>query len=167
MSYSGIDYGRGITNIDTKTGIRYGVISQHSMADWFFDEYQPVYAEVEHDEDCENSDGEGYCHCGDFAEPIGHELKDGDYHAIDCLDSDVMLLQSPFYTYAPFCSPCVPGAGNLDDAIPTATAGHDTDDLRPDGVKSYCFGHDYFDGGKAPYRVFRVSDNSEVFPEDC
>jgi hypothetical protein len=29
---TGIDYGHGITNIDTATGIRYGVISQHSIA---------------------------------------------------------------------------------------------------------------------------------------
>jgi len=31
-NYAGIDYGRGITNIDTKTGIRYGVIPINSEA---------------------------------------------------------------------------------------------------------------------------------------
>ena len=31
MSGPGIDYGHGKTNIDLKTGIRYGIISQHSV----------------------------------------------------------------------------------------------------------------------------------------
>lgn len=30
-------------------------------------------------------------------------------------------------------------------------------------LKAYCLGHEWFESGKAPYRVFRVSDNSEVF----
>ncbi len=233
----GIDYGLGRTNIDTATRIRYGVISQHSLASWFYDEYEPVYgephcpkcgyasvdastlsAEQLNTTDEEYEQGSG---CTDYAchncrytfdsseafpdEPIGHELKTSEYTAIDCLDSDVMLLKSPYYTYAPFCSPCVPGAGNLDDAwmggavrieetvdrqfmvlvngfqwggeYDTAGAGNATFETESEaihtfaseqhvGAKTYCFSHDYFEDGKAPYRVFRVEDDSEVMPED-
>jgi hypothetical protein len=31
MSGPGIDYGMGLSNIDEETGIRYGIISQHSV----------------------------------------------------------------------------------------------------------------------------------------
>lgn len=34
----------------------------------------------------------------------------------------------------------------------------------PEGKKTYCFGHDWFNG-KAPYPVFRVSDGAFVWPE--
>jgi len=180
-----IDYGLGTTNIDTTTGIRYGVISQHSLAEWFFDEFEAQYGEPHcpecgevvgyvSDIDYNDTDYTKYrqhgcddlvCHTCKHTidsaycfpdEPIGHELKDEEYHAIDCLDSDVMILRSPYYTYAPFCSPCVPGAGNLDDAMP--------DWCEPHGVKTYCFGHDYFEDHKAPYKVFRVADDTEVLP---
>ena len=30
------------------------------------------------------------------------------------------------------------------------------------GIKAYCFGHDWFDYGKAPYKVFDVKTNKEV-----
>jgi len=190
-----IDYGMGQTNIDKYTGIRYGVISQHSMGDGFYDVWEAdygnptcpkcgndaiAYDSAEHDEDIfphESADHE----CRDYIclecayafgsesafpdEPIGHSLDTDGYKAIDCLDSDVMLIASPYYTYASFCSPCVPGAGNLDDAIPPMTAGESIEDMRPTGVKTYCFSHDWFESGKAPYRVFRVSDDTEVMPE--
>ena len=31
-----------------------------------------------------------------------------------------------------------------------------------DGVKTYCLGHNWFEGGIAPYPVYRVSDNVQV-----
>jgi hypothetical protein len=111
--------------------------------------------------------------CGDYActlcrilfdsseaygdDPIGFKLEDDDYTAVDCLDSDVMILRSPYYTYAPFCSPCVPGAGNLDSI----------QDERIDSTcpKTLCFGHEMFEERRAPYRVFRVADDTEVFPD--
>ena len=85
-------------------------------------------------------------------EPIGYHIDDGQYLAVDCLDSDVMVIKSPFYTFAAFCSPCVPGAGNLDS--PTDS-----------GVKTYCFGHDWFEGGKAPYTVYSVETGELVAPD--
>lgn len=196
---AGIDYGMGRTNIDTATGIRYGVISQHSLAEWFYDEFQSEYGEPHCPEcgnevqDCRLEDlantegGDEYEHygrgCADYVchackhtldsadvfpdEPIGHSLDTNGYKAIDCLDSDVMVLASPFYTYGPFCSPCVPGAVNLNGAVTpfeNSPVGWEATD-GSDGVKAYCFGHDWFDSGKAPYRVFRVSDDTEVLPD--
>jgi hypothetical protein len=55
-----------------------------------------------------------------------------------------MVLKSPYYTYANYCSPCVPGAGNLDDIVEGE-------------VKTYCFGHDWFEEEKAPYPVYSVA----------
>jgi hypothetical protein len=105
-------------------------------------------------------------------EPIGYTLEEDGYIAEDCLDSDIMLLKSDYYTYAPFCSPCAPGAGDLNNAFdadekPDTGFIGDVEWMRHNQstVKTYCFGHDWFEDGKAPYRVFRVSDDSEVFPE--
>jgi hypothetical protein len=64
-----------------------------------------------------------------------------------------MVVKSPFYTYAQFCSPCVPGAGNLDNPM-------------AEGVKTYCLGHDWFEGGVAPYPVWRVDDHAFVTMND-
>ena len=85
-------------------------------------------------------------------EPAGWNYDGDGYQLTDCLDSDIFVLKSPFYTFAQFCSPCVPGAGNLDS----------TD---ADGVKTYCLGHDWFEDGKAPYPLYRVADNSLVESE--
>lgn len=178
MSVPGIDYGRGMTNIDTVNDIRYGVISQHDVSQAWSESSEPDYGppccpECGNDitDYAEDSHGEyEQFHnrgCADHAcehceltldssdcysdEAIGWNLDDGEYQASDCLDSDIIIMKSPYYTHACFCSPCVPGAGNLN-----------SDD--PDGVKTYCFGHDWFEDGKAPYPVYSVADDSEVLP---
>lgn len=179
MSYPGIDYGLGRTNVNLETGIRYGCISQHSLSMDSFAELEPVYAgpncpecggevisadDVKHPALWETRTRYG---CFDYAclkcrqgfdsshayseEPIAHEYSDSEYELTSCLDSDVMVLKSPFYTYAQFCSPCVPGAGNLDNPM-------------PEGVRTYCLGADWFEGGTAPYPVYRVADNALVDP---
>lgn len=205
---SGIDYGHGMTNTDPKNGIRYGVISQHSIGQAWHDESEADYGdptcpkcgnkvesadnvETEHTPECalmndtqsadygacdcepeENEFTQLYSHgCQDYAcadcrlyldssdcfgeEPIGFTFSDSDYELVSCLDSDVMILKSPYYTFAQFCSPCVPGAGNLDNP-----------ESESDGVKTYCLGHDWFDDSVAPYAVFSVSDDSLVVPEE-
>lgn len=39
--------------------------------------------------------------------------------------------------------------------------------LLSDGnVKSYCFGLDWFEEGKAPYKVFEVATHKEVLPDE-
>lgn len=180
-----IDYGGGLVNIDHATGIRYGVISQHSLGSGFFDNFEPDYGSPQcprcgHEADTPDTFGESFVDgrpddytnerfesdefvcvgCKHFFgsesafgdDPVAHYLDVDGIHAESCLDSDVMVTKSPYYTLAPFCSPCVPGAGNLDDAK----------DGR--GVKTYCFDHSWFEDGKAPYRVFRVEGDEEVLP---
>ncbi len=191
--YQGIDYGLGRTNIDTKTGIRYGIISSHSLnPDVIYDvmsdgaDYGDAHcpkcgndAIVSGDDRIpptnerlaiEEQGGDWTYEGNDYAcldckytfpsdmafpdESIGWKYEQDGYALTDCLDSDVFVILSPFYTYAQFCSPCVPGACSLDSPMDTT-----------DGIRSYCLGHDWFENDRAPYRVFRVSDNSEVFPE--
>ena len=180
-NYPGIDYsGTGATcNRDADTGIRYGVISTHSLTEWFWDSVENDYgdatcpecgnpavdtcaAEIQAVDWAEEQNGEWACTAcekvfeSDNAfsdEALGWSIDDGEYKVCNCLDSDAMILKSPFYTFAQFCSPCVPGAGNLDNPC-------------EDGAKSYCFGHDWFDGDRAPYTVYRVADGTIVEPEE-
>ena len=172
---AGIDYGNGKTNTDPQTGIRYGVISQNSVMSDALDDLEPDY-------------GDPHCpKCGDPAEampegddPVGEDWTDDGsdyicrsckyafesydaftdessgftydqdgYSLTDCLDTDLFILKSPYYTFARFCSPCVPGAGNLDNPD-------------PEGAKTYCLGHDWFEGEKAPYPVYSVETGEEV-----
>lgn len=81
--------------------------------------------------------------------PVCHTLDDDGYQATLNEYNDVFLTKSPFFTYAQFCSPCAPGAGHLDNPCPT-------------GPRTYCFGHDWFDGGRAPYPVYSVETGEEV-----
>lgn len=181
-NYPGIDYGMGQTNIDLDTGIRYGVIPMNTLNEWAWESFEPDYGNPHcphcGNEACDSSDegvpdfdenedievsgcGDYYCAgCrkafdGDEAfgdEAIGHNLDDGEYQGFVDSYNDVMLLKSPFYTRAQFCSPCAPGAAYLTNPC-------------DDGPKAYCFGHDWFDGGIAPYPVYRVSDDTLVQPE--
>jgi hypothetical protein len=183
----GIDYGMGRTNRDPDNGIRYGVISQHSVGQAWYDEAEADYGkptcpkcgnEVV-DSCCVESENENpetgefeetftqlYSHgCQDYAcddcklyldssdcygdEPMGWSYDGDGYSLTSCLDSDIMVLKSPFYTRVQFCSPCVPGAGDLDSP----------DD---DGAATYCLGHDWFEEGIAPYPVFSVATNELV-----
>ena len=175
---AGIDYGMGITNVDVKTGIRYGAISQHSVSQAWCDSAEPDYGKptcpkcgnevIEYDGDKDVDGWEGSDHgCADFMcedckmvydssdcygeEPQGWNYEGDGYKLTGCLDSDIFVLESPYYTFAPFCSPCVPGAGNLDSAD-------------ADGAKTYCLGHDWFEDGKAPYEVYSVETGAIVNP---
>lgn len=109
-------------------------------------------------------------------EAIGYSYESDGYKLSSCLDSDVMVLASKYFTYAQFCSPCVPGAGSLNsELIPEgyeAEAGpivdvkaYHTAAQEAGYPRVYCLDHDWYETHKAPYRVFRVSDGSEVLPE--
>jgi hypothetical protein len=168
-----IDYGGGVTNVDLKTGIRYGVISQHSVGEAWYEQSEPDYGEAHcpecgqeifdsslyssgergNEKDGELADQDYYCEncCKEsfwsdevFGEPISWFFEDDEYYLVSCLDSDIMVIRSPYYTYAAPCSPCVPGAGDLDSP-------------REDGVKTYCLDSEWFDDD-APYPIFEVSE---------
>lgn len=85
--------------------------------------------------------------------------EDG-YRLANCLVSDIIVLKSPFYTYAQFCSPCVPGAGNLDHPFVCefGDVGYARAAEEQGWPKVFCLGHDFFEGNRAPYPVFRVDD---------
>lgn len=188
-TYPGINYaGRTDTNKDKETGIRFGVISQHSIMPEAFDDIwskardlsfesavaeakgklksavedyvrdsrleetvESLWAEVEQDF------SDSYDDCGERSwlyEAEGYKLA-------DCLTMDVFVLKSPFFTFAQFCSPCVPGACNLDSPLGTEEKPTDCH-LAPSDNRCYCLGHDFFENGKAPYLVFSVATGEEI-----
>jgi len=205
-NYAGLDYGLGRSNIDLETGIRYGVISQNTVGqawwDWAEAEYGDPHcpkcgneikssddetlfkcvcvadngtAVLVHADNCpanelldddmpEWFDRQEYtcvnCKTCYFSEDCfpdeaqGYSFEDAEYTLTDCLDSDIFVLKSPYYTFAQFCSPYVPGAGNLNSPMDGEN-----------GAKAYALGHEWFEDDKAPYRLFRVSDGLEVMPE--
>lgn len=177
VSGPGIDYSGSTTvNRNVEISIRYGVIAQNSVGQAWSDSAEPDYGEptcpdcgnavVEFDSfEGETDDFDRGHGCSDFvcepcrsvfdsSEAHGDEALDwyyeGDGYVLGtCLDVNVFVFDAPFYTMAPFCSPCVPGAGDLDNA-------------REGGVKTYCLGHDWFDDGKAPYPVYSVATGELV-----
>lgn len=176
MINPGIDYGSGRTNIDHATGIRYGVISQHAVTQAWCNSSEPDYGPatcpgcgndaVEYHADAHSHFAQDHG-CADYAceqceesfdsgdafgeEPRGWSYAGDGYELVDCLDSDIMVLKSPFYTIGDYCSPCVPGGVSLES--PNA-----------DGAKAYCLGHDWFEGGSAPYPVYSVETGLVVLP---
>ncbi len=177
MAYAGIDYGLGQSNLDRATGIRYGVISQNSILPEASEDFEQDYGKPtcpkcgnQIDEtnlpanfgEWENYTAHG---CDDYAcvhcehlldssevyseESQGFTYEREGYKLCDCLNSDVFVILSPYFTHAQFCSPCVPGAGNLDTPV-------------EDGPKTYCLGHDWFQNGIAPYPVYSVATGELV-----
>lgn len=176
----GIDYsGPGSTvNRDEQTGIRYGIVPLHTLADFAFDEFESEYDTAcpacgelapEGFDTCAEKAESGFSGhmrwgarcpaCGEFAaedswsadEPSSQTLDSDGYQGMLDSSGDVWIFKSPYYTIAGFCSPCAPGAVYLLTKSPDA--------------KAYCLGHDWFEDGKAPYRVFRVDTDEEIMPE--
>lgn len=83
--------------------------------------------------------------------------KDG-YKIKTCLQSDLFVMLSPFFTYAQYCSPCVPGACNLD--VPLQDSSDSA--IWPDSNKCYCLGADWFDDNKPPYPIYSVATGKRV-----
>lgn len=157
-TYKGIDYGFGKTNINVETGIRYGVISQNSVTQAWAEKSEPEYSNTcPH---CGNEPKSGkkitdMLRCpscykklkdGDFdyQEPTGY-IVNGEYKAVSG-HGDIIIIDSPYFTYAQFCSPCAPGACYLENPL-----------AEPDeNNKCYCFGPEWFDDEKAPYTVYSI-----------
>lgn len=171
---SGIDYGMGRANIDRDSGIRYGTISEHSLSSWVMGEAEPVYpedVEVECPECGETWSTTNLCPDDEQECPhCGHEDRYRDLDHVEPIDWDyggaaegyrtehsellccVFFLKSPYKTRGSFCSPCAPGAVDLDSPC-------------EDGEWAYCPGHDWFEEGKAPYPVYSVETGELVNPE--
>jgi len=141
---AGIDYGMGTVNIDQETGIRYGVIPVNDVCQAWSDESEPVYPEPDPDEEEPEDFGPEY-------DPSLYVYSRQGYVATQSADdTDIFITKSPFYTKAQFCSPCAPGAGHLRNPD-------------PDGVKTYCFGKDWFEDEECPYPYWSVDTNELVY----
>jgi hypothetical protein len=164
--YMGIDYGSGQSNIDPKTSIRFGVISSYEVLQAWADSSEPVSGntcphcgnEPKSGNDIHNMKRCPTCYKTLFErdwddDTIGFKIKDGEYFASQSVDDpDIFIEKSPYYTTCQYCSPCAPGAGYIMTTV-------------ENGVKAYCFGHDWFEDGKAPYPVYDVKTSQIVEPE--
>lgn len=162
---AGIDYGLGKTNRDEKTGIRFGVISQNEVMQTWSEESNPWYGNGSDCPECgetidisdEFPDSCPHCdtdlsNSWDDMEPITFTFNDKEYVAESDSYGDIMITKSPYYTICKFCSPCAPGAGYIMDSV-------------TDGIRAYCFGHDWFDADEqAPYPVYSVETGKLIEP---
>jgi hypothetical protein len=161
-NYAGIDYGMDQTNINRSTGIRYGVISQHGLCEFALDDMfqnatNPDWDEAvkelekEHGDDSEAFDAARETLSGQWESNRLLYERDG-YKLKTTTNGELFVLCSPYFTHAQFCSPCAPGAGNLNE--PSAH-----------GPKTYCLGVEFFENDKPPYPVFSVATGVSVESE--
>ncbi len=174
---SGIDYGHKTTNIDSETGIRYGVIHNNRLASHAWDEITSKGTDLDYKDGIEGltqdltnslirsvlADYDSGFDCRQAAEEIVEQLDlnlestgdctryqyyDKDVTFTVCSDGDIFVTKSKFYALCGFCSPCAPGAGHLES----------------DGeVMTYCLGPDWFDSDNPmPYSCFSVENNKKV-----
>ena len=173
-------------NYDEKTGISYGVISPHALngcalqdiyncgTDPHYESAKTEFVTALNDlldnypfscgqideiltpaidvfnESFDSSCGDGQCDYSD-AEYTLHVSGD---------NFGIYVIKSPYYTYCRKCSPCAPGAGDLN--TPVDIVGLEIESNR--GQKAYCLDKSFFDDeyAKIPYRVFRVDNDQEV-----
>jgi hypothetical protein len=77
-------------------------------------------------------------------------LEDAHYKiTIDTSDNGVWVLKSPYYSFCNKCSPCAPNAGYIG---------------QEGSIKTYVFGHEYFEDEKAPYPVYSVATGNLIEP---
>jgi len=174
--YAGIDYGSmSRRNRDSNTGIRYGLIGQNSVCSDAVNDIvmngedmgHTSYREEKIEEiaraiagaiDGDHKDylemaGEIFdeSSAAEFFESEGPwEYEDGEGSYM-LSGSEVWVFKSIYYTHAQYCSPCMPGAANLDSSC-------------ENGPKAYCLGPDWFDEyNPCPYPIFRVEDDELIY----
>jgi len=122
-----------LPNTNPETGIRYGVVKLDSLADWAFDEFFNNGRNVTADAALAEAVAEGLDPEDDEATQQFWDGYQGEEETYE-LETDGMRLmlsylggaplvwvfQSPVTTEARLCSPCVPGAGDLDNQEPGA-----------------------------------------------
>ena len=111
-------------------------------------------------------------------EPRGWSLVEGTNadpctcKVIDCLDSDAMVVKSLYYTFARFCSPCVPGACSLDSPLDFLDAMAAASRYRLSlsykmpftEVRCYCLDKSWFDSDRpCPYPYWSVETNELIY----
>ena len=180
-----------MSNYDEKTGIHYGVISpnsinQETLSDLCDKSTDTIYEESKKEiEQQINSlfeqlgirDNEkDYETIREMMLTTFNENYDNDYHGYEYEDNEyslhicddnfgIFVIKSPYYTYCKQCSPCAPGAGDLDNSISKAEYEKgDHNAFMYGTVKAYCLPRDFFDNeyAKIQYRYYNVSDDKEV-----
>lgn len=73
------------------------------------------------------------------------EYTEDGYKLMTDSSGDLWVIESKFFTYAQFCSPCAPGACYLRNPCSP-----------DDNQKAYCLGSDWFENDKAPYPIYSV-----------
>jgi hypothetical protein len=181
-----------MANFNEILGIRYGVISPHSVGqDSEYDLYEgpnstdPYYESGK--KELEEKIDSFFQDIGNLSDEIRESLKDqiitewfegyeNPDGAMDYSDKEydlhvsgdnfgIFVMRSPYYTYCRGCSPCAPGAGDLDSPIDKDSGSFDAD---PYLYRALCLGPEWFDkeeseySKKIPYRVFRVDNDQEV-----
>jgi hypothetical protein len=169
--YAGIDYSMGnpTVNRDPGNGVSYGLISLHSLGEFATEEFEPVYyhkvcthcgEDLAEDFDECNDDvneetglaGNQCPSCKDILEtpediyPDEADswiFEDPEYSLMLSEQNEVWVFKSPFVTRAQYCSPCAPGAGNLDSPCDK-------------GPLTYALGPEWFEDETTPYAVSRV-----------
>jgi len=75
------------------------------------------------------------------------------YKIINCLDTDLEIIKSPYYCFAPRCSPCVPCAGNISDIS----------EMIEYEKKTYCLDPSFYsDEDKPKYKIYEVATDKEI-----
>lgn len=83
---------------------------------------------------------------------------------VDCLDSDALVIKSQFYTYAKFCSPCVPGACSLDSPLSLQKIFPRYDRSSQEPVRCYCLDTSWFDSDRpCPYPYWDVVTDRPLY----
>ena len=183
-----------MANYDEKTGIHYGVISPNSIRQETLSDLCDKSIDTIYEESKKTllSDLESFCddHYLDFKninedsfidefnqnydnDNHGYEYEDKDYFLQISDDNfGIFVIKSPYYTFTKQCSPCAPGAGDLDNPILLDTIEQKIPNFynvfsQDNHVKAYCLPKEFFDSeySKIPYRYYRVdNDKEEITP---
>lgn len=163
-TYKGLNYGAESSNIDIETGVRYGVISANKLSSAICDVLEPIYecscpdcgAPMKNNEPPEDLLCEACGYKGrdesEFypEEPSWWAYEENNLFFMQDEYNDIIIFKSPFVAYAQFCSPCMPGACNLES--PLAEDSRDRDNL------CYALDETWFEGNEAPYDYFKLED---------
>lgn len=169
-------------NYDEKNGISYGVISPHAISPYALEDIYQRGTDPHYENTKEEllNDIKSLCdnyglsfdniNCDSFIDEMNNNYESCGDGQCDYSDDEyiihvsgdnfgIFVIKSPYYTYCRKCSPCAPGAGDLD-----APLNIDEIEVLDMHDRAYCFGPEYFDAKyhKIPYRVFRVDNDEEV-----
>lgn len=173
-------------NVDLKTGIHYGCISQNSidqncLSDLIDESDDLIYIESKDNFRNDLINAVQKVLDANYIENVSaddinfddildewnesytndnhHYLFDDGEYKLDFSDdmNCIIIIKSPYYTFCKQCSPCVPNAGDLDEPVTP-----DEYELKKGSYtsikKAYCLHQGFFENDKAPYEYFGVRE---------